>query len=371
MAKRIRRPDTPLSLRGVRRVWLLALAVLGVLVLGGLTLKHPLARWQTRRWLSRLQGVQSEFLDAHLSFFPLVYGVTHLKLSQPGRQTPEPVLYADEASVQLLWGPLLRGHLVARIQGRGVKVVLEQPTPGTAGRLPDLSPLIPVGVVLDRLEARKGEVLYVWVHQTGRPSMWFHDIEATLENVASRPQLQAGELALAATGIVQGRGRMSVVVRAQPYAMPLSFRGDASLDDFDVSQMNGLIESQKGVKLSPGVFSMRMSFVAQEGRLTGRVEPLLRGSKVFAKDASPGSVVTALLGSLSMVIAPQADGTTAAGDILVRDELVEPDRQLLPSMEKVVENGFLLGLQEGLRRAYSARSVDSAEKKPTELRTGK
>ena len=52
-------------------------------------------------------------------------------------------------------------------------------------------------------------------------------------------------------------------------------------------------------------------------------------------------------------------------------ELVEPDRQLLPSMEKVVENGFLLGLQEGLRRAYSARSVGSAEKKPTELHTGK
>jgi Domain of Unknown Function (DUF748) len=362
-------PDT--SRERPRRAWRVALAALGVLVLVCLVVGQPIARWQTRRWLSRLHGIQGDFLDARVSLFPLAYSVTHLKLSQPERQTPEPLLYAEELSMQLLWGQLLRGRLVTRVRGNGVKVVLEQPAPGAATRLPDLSSVFPLRVVLQRVDAKKGEVLYVWVHQKGQPTMWFHDIEATLENVASRPELQVQEMTLAATGIVQEVGRMSVVVQAKPYALPLSFRGEASLDGFDVSQMNALIDSQKGVKLSPGPFSMRMVFDSENGRLKGRVEPVLRDSHVVAQDASLGSAVTALLGSISMVIAPQADGTTASGTILVRDELTEPDRQLLPSMEKVVENGFLLGLQESLRRRYTVRPVDSAEKKPAELHTGK
>jgi hypothetical protein len=54
----------------------------------------------------------------------------------------------------------------------------------------------------------------------------------------------------------------------------------------------------------------------------------------------------------------------------MRDEPTEPKRQLLPSMEKVVENGFLLGLQESLRRVHAgAPSGDSqARRKRTELR---
>ena len=355
------------------RWWVLGLGAVSLLVVGALAAAQPVARWQTRRWMRGLRGIQGEFLDARLGFFPLVYGVTHLKLSQPGRQTPEPLLYADDISLQLLWGPLLRGHLVARVQARGVKVVLEQPTPGTPTRLPDLSTLVPLRILLDRVQAKQGEVLYVWVHQKYRPTMWFHDIEATLENVASRPQLQSAEMTLAATGIIQQRGRMSVVVQADPYAMPLSFRGQASLDGFDVSQMNTLIDSQKGLKLSPGVFSMRMTFESKAGRLNGRVEPLLQGSKVVAQDETPGSTVTAILGRISMVVAPQPDGTTASGAILVHDELIEPDRQLLPSMEKVVENGFLLGLQESLRRVYALSTGTSGHPadKPTELHTGK
>jgi hypothetical protein len=342
-------------------------------VVASLAAAQPLARWQTRRWLAGLHGVQGDFLDARLGFFPLTYGVTHLKLSQPDRQTKEPLLYAEDVSLQLLWSQLLRGRLVARVQARGVKVVLEQPKPGSSGRLPYLPALIPVKVLLDRVQAKQGEVLYVWVYQQGVPTMWFHDIEATLENVASVPNLASGPLTLAATGIVQRSGRMSVVVQADPYAEPLSFRGEASIDGFDPSQMNALIDSQKGVKLSPGTFSMRMRFdTHQDGMLSGRVEPHLRGSEVIA-DGNLKSGFTALFGRISMALSSEPDGTTASGAILVHDELTDPDRQLLPAMEKVVENGFLLGLQESLRRVYAGNPTGSGQgkKKPTELRTGK
>jgi len=347
-----------------------ALCLLGVATHVG---ANAFARWQTRVWLNRLHGTEGDFLEARLSFFPLLYSLRHLKISQPERQTKEPLLYADQLSLQLLWGPLLTGHLTARIHGSGVKVVLEQPAPGTPARLPDLAALVPVPILLERLDAKESEVLYVWLHQKGRPSMWFHGIEATLENIGSRPQLASGWMTLAASGIVQRGGRMSVVVQAEPFAEPFTFRGDATLEGFDVSQMNGLIDSQKGVKLSPGDFSLKMAFDCKKGRLEGQVEPQLRGSGLVADDANLGGALTAFFGRISMVIAPEPEGTTATGAILVRDELLEPNRQLLLSMEKVVENGFLLGLQESLRRLYAGKPQPSAQPrgKRTELQTGK
>src|SRR5277367_1043063 len=100
----------------VRLGVLVASGALCVLSVGTRLAANPIARWQTRAQLNRLHGTAGDFLDARLSFFPLVYTVTHLKLNQPERQTKEPLLYADQLSLRLLWGPLLTGHLTARIQ---------------------------------------------------------------------------------------------------------------------------------------------------------------------------------------------------------------------------------------------------------------
>ncbi len=353
-------------------IWLVAAAAFGVAVLGVHLAAHPVARWQTRRWVSQLHGIDGDFLDARLSFFPLTYEVTHLKLVQPERQTREPLFYAERVSLQLLWGKLVTGQLVARVDARGVKVVLEQPVPGEAMRLPELSTLIPMKIVLDRLQAKDGEVLYVWVHQKYRPTLWFHDIEATLENLGSRPKLTSGPMTLAAAGIVQRAGRMSVVVQADPFGLAPSFAGQARIEGFDVSQMNALIDSQNDVKLAPGLFSMKMSFESRDGKLTGQVDPRLETSEIIPHDASLGSAIKMLLGRLSMAISTPAEGTTASGAILIRDDLTGSDRQLLLTMEKVVENGFLLGLQEGLKRVYAGRPAPVEGKKPvpTNLKTG-
>ncbi len=365
-----RRLRWPLGKRSSR--WLVAAAAFGVAALGVHLAAHPVARWQTRRWINQLHGIEGDFLDARLSFFPLTYEVTHLKFNQPERQTREPVFYADRLSLQLLWGKLLTGQLVARVDARGVKVVLEQPAPGAALRLPELSTVIPVKIVLDRLQAKDGEVLYVWVHQKYRPTLWFHDIEATLENLGSRPKLTSGPMTLAASGIVQRKGRMSVVVQASAFALAPTFTGQARIEGFDVSQMNALIDSQNDVKLAPGLFSMRMSFDSTAGKLTGQVEPHLETSEIIPHDGSLGSALKMLLGRLSMAISTPSEGTTASGAILIRDDLTASDRQLLLTMEKVVENGFLLGLQEGLKRVYAGMPAPVAGKRPvpTDLKTG-
>jgi len=346
-----------------------SLALLVVVVAVSL---HPLARSRTRAALDGLEGAHGEFLDARLSLFPLRYTVTHLKIRNLETRVREPFFYAESVTVDLRWASLFRGRLVGSIDAHGVKMVLEQPKPGGKLRLPSLSDLVPVAAVLERLQLTKGEVLYAWVREQNQPILWFHDIEATLENLGSRPGLTEGPLVLNARGQFVRQGTMRVSVTAEPFATPLVFAGEAVAEDVDLSQMNPYIAATKGVKLTPGAFSMKMSFASKNGRLTGTVDPHLTGTEIQSADEDLGSKLTALLGKISLTVSGQTEGTRPSGRIAVSDDFRDPSLQLVPVLEKTIENGFLLGMQESLKRAYAGppgKQPDQAKPEATPLKT--
>jgi len=55
----------------------------------------------------------------------------------------------------------------------------------------------------------------------------------------------------------------------------------------------------------------------------------------------------------------------------VSDDLTDPKLQLAPRLEKVIENGFVLGLQEALKRTYSGKTEASSDQHPTPLKAQK
>jgi hypothetical protein len=57
--------------------------------------------------------------------------------------------------------------------------------------------------------------------------------------------------------------------------------------------------------------------------------------------------------------------------IEVSDDLTDPKLQLGPRLEKVIENGFVLGLQETLKRSYSGKTEASSNPAPTPLKAQK
>jgi hypothetical protein len=208
------------------------------------------------------------------------------------------------------------------------------------------------------------------VHEPGWPTLWVHHLEATLENVASRPGLVRGPMTLIASATAQRIGRMWVALTADEFTTPLSFSGEAGLDGFDPSEMNALSGVKRGVKLSPGSYSMRMTFRCKQGRLSGMVEPHLTSSHVESKDEAVGSKLKALFGKISLTVSQPAPGTDPSGKIAVTDDLTDPTLQLGPVLEKVVENGFLLGLEEAVKRHYAGppeETADQANPAPTPL----
>jgi hypothetical protein len=348
--------------------WIAALVFALVLIIAAFSLQ-PFARSQTRKLLDRLKGVKADFRDVHVSIFPLRYRITHLKIREEKPKTKEPAFYADEIAVTLRWSRLLTGHLAGTVAGQNAKVVLHQPPEGSQMRLPPIEEVVPFPAVLEQARVDGSEVLYVWVREKNQPSMWFHDIVATLENVGSRPDLVKGPMVLSAKGKLQRSGTMTVYVTADPYATPLSFAGKANVSHFDPAEMNGLIASTKGVKLTPGRFDMQMSFECRKGRLRGWVEPRLSGTEVTS-DGDVGSALKAFFGNISMSVASPADGTDASGRIAFEDNLTDPKRQLWPTLEKVVENALLIALQESIKRNVSPgekRGEASSNKEPTKL----
>ena len=352
------------------RVGLVVLGALALVLLVVALALPSLARRKTREALDGLDGARGEFQDVQVTLFPLRYTVTRLKITQNEAVVKQPFFYAERLEVTLRAASLLRGVLRGAVEADRVKVVLEQPKPGGDGRMPPLSKVIPMKAVVERLQLHGSELLYVWVREKGRPSLWAHGIEATLENLASRPGLTQGTMDLVARGTIDAKGAARVTVSAQPHAERLTFSATAGIDGFDPSQMNAYLSATKDVSLSPGVYSTRMQFRCEAGRLTGVVRPELRGSGLQSS-GDAGSALKALFGKVAMSFAGPADGTRPSGAIAVTDDLTDPKLQLAPRLEKVIENGFILGLQEALTRNYHGPPGDDAKPEPTPLKARK
>ena len=214
-----------------------------------------------------------------VTLFPLRYTVTRLKITPNEAVLKQPFFYAERSRSRCAPGASSAACSAGTVEGDRVKLVLEQPKPGGDGRMPSLAKLIPMKAVAERLQLHDSEVLYAWVREKGRPSLWSHGIEATLENLGSRPGLAEGPMELAAAGTIAAKGKARVTVSARPHAERLTFSATASLDGFDPAQMNAYLSATKGVTLTSGVFATRMQFRCEAGRLEGVVRPRAAGQR--------------------------------------------------------------------------------------------
>jgi hypothetical protein len=200
--------------------------------------------------------------------------------------------------------------------------------------------------------------------------VWAHRIEATIENLGSRPGLVDGPMVVAARGLVGGKGTVWFTVTADPWAERLTFAGSAGAEGFDPSQLNAYMGTKENIALTPGSYSMRMSFRAVDGKLTGTIDPQLIGTELRSS-GDPGSALKVFFGKIALGLSGPTEGTRPSGAIAVRDDLTDPKLQLAPRLEKVIENGFSLGLQESLKRHYKGKTEASDDQKPTPLKAQK
>ncbi|WP_242394250.1 DUF748 domain-containing protein [Anaeromyxobacter oryzisoli] len=359
-------------MRRLAKVVAIALGAIAVLLIALNFALTPLVGWYLRRTLAGLEGMRGSFSGVNVKLRGLSCEIHDLRIEKTtAGGAALPYIAADRVEVGLYGRQLLRGHVVAAVEldrprlnlllapEREDKRASQTPreVPKIGRRLERLAPFR-----LDRVEVRRGEILWIDAREKERPRVRVHGIEATLENFATRPALAQHEpTVLAARATVQRSGKMTVFATADPLAKSLTFAGEGKLQGLQVAELSGLIGAKSGVKPEKGELEVAVAFKALDGRLDGGVRPVLKGAELKAAKPGIGNALKALVGNAALdIFADETRGRDAvATTIPIQGTVTGPQIQAVPTIVGILRNAFV----RGLTASFSALPPPKAKKK--------
>ena len=193
------------------------------------------------------------------------------------------------------------------------------------------------------------QVILVDEHHEGE-RLWIHDLELTLENMATRKKLMKGlPLLVTARGKIQKTGELTVYLTMDPFDKGLTFAGSAELRHMALADLHQFT-TIKGLTLPEGSLDMFASVTCKRGMLTGGVKPILKNVKVAAADDKLGDKIKAVLADVAVkILSDRVPGRNAVAAIIpIHGDLKQPNVQLVPTILAVLRNAFVEGLSSSL-----------------------
>jgi hypothetical protein len=345
-----------LALLRPRRWWHWTLLALGVLCVAVAVLRQPLTRYETRKALHSIPGWEGDAGDAHLSFFPLVYSISRVHLVPEDRSLP--ILYIERMDSGVYWGDLLRGRLNAWSKLEHVKMtffIIPIVIPDIAAILRQVMP-----VAIERMQLKDGEITVALRHSrsddpekpegTG-PQLWFHDIEATVEGLATRPELEHHASTLALRAVMASSGTLAAFVTVDllsPEA--ITFSGQLQLTGLNLADMDSVLKPA-GITIR-GTFDLLARFGCKQGMLVGALQPVLKNGEVDALGPDVGKNLMAALADTGVVLlSDRVPGRNAVSTIIpIHGNLNKPKLDVWTAISGVLRNAFVVGLRETLQQ---------------------
>ncbi len=335
----------------------IVVAAIVVVVAAGLIALQPLARWETRRVLGQLQGMEGRFDAVQVTVRDLSYEIRGLRVDKvgPGGER-HPFFQVAEARAGLYFRELLHGHVVAAVELSRPRITLvesnrpaERRTPQEAGATArEVQRLFPLRV--DRLQVKDGEVVWIEAREPEKPVLRLRGVQATLENFATRAALARGEpTVLAMSGTLQSTGRVQVFATADPLAKALTFAGQASVRQLALRDVGSLIESKTDVAPTRGTIDVFARFVARDGSLSGGIRPMVHGVDVKAGKKGIVPKIKEWLSDVAIDIFKNKKTDTVATTIPIEGTVNDPNLQLVPTILGVVRNAFVRGVSDSLQ----------------------
>ena len=373
---------------GHRKRWLLLIpGVILALVVLVLVFLNTIVTYATQKGLNRLAGASGTFKALHVTIIHPGYDIYGLKVQQmPVAAHPEPIFFADRLEMRWSWRQIIRGHLVRRVKIWKARIVIPM-RPGDESK-PSQPPLeiaktlesVP-SAGLERLEMVDSQVILVDEMHHGE-RIWVHQLELTLENMASRKKLMNGlPLLVTIRAHLQKTGEVTAFLTMDPFDKGLTFAGSVELRHLALADLHQFT-SIKGLTLPEGSIDMFASITCKRGELTGGVKPILKNVKVAAADDKLGDKIKAALADIAVkILSDRVPGRNAVATIIpIHGDLKKPNVQLVPTVLAVLRNAFVEGLSSSLtnvpppvggggilhqaRQALSKKSKQPVEAKP-------
>lgn len=339
-----------------RRWWHWTLLAIGVVCLGVAVVRQPLTRYETRKALGSIPGWDADAGDAHISFFPLVYSISRVHLVPADRTLP--ILYIERMDSGVFWGDLLRGRLNAWSKLEHVKMtffLIPIVIPDIAAILRKVMP-----IAIERMQLKDGEITVALRHSRSDepqkpegdgPQLWFHDIEATVEGLATRPELEHQATTLALRATMASSGRVSAFVTVDLLSPDaITFSGQLELLGLNLADMDSVLASTD-LKIR-GTFDLLARFGCKQGALTGGLQPVLKNGEVDTLSPDFGKNLMAGLADTGVVLlSDRVPGRNAVSTIIpIHGNLNKPKLDVWTAIAGVWRNAFIIGLRETLQQ---------------------
>ncbi|MCA1827018.1 MAG: DUF748 domain-containing protein [Myxococcales bacterium] len=354
------------------RKLLITLAIIaGVLIAGRIAL-NPFVAHHTQQVLDSLKGYRGSFEDVAVSLYKLSYTIDGLKLVQvptpPGASEKRPFFYAKRIEIGLHWRDLIHKHeLVGSAELDGPKLnLIAGPSksksqtkiadPELGEKIKHLSPL-----AVERIELKRAEVAFTDDTSHGSPSIWVHDLDATLENVATRVGLSHGEpTTLAASGTLQKTGQVSVFLTADPLAKKLGFSGRAAVEHLALKDVGNFLVKKAALAPQKGSIDLFAEFDAHDGVIAGGVKPILKDVEVKPAKGGFMPALKAWIADAALhVFSDRVPGRNATAAVIPMEGTINgPKPQLWPTIWGVLRNAFVAGLESGFARLPAGKPAE-------------
>jgi hypothetical protein len=337
--------------------------VLLVVFVGARLLVDPLATWATRRALDNLPGFRGTFDRVHVSVVPLRYRISKLKIFElPLRKGKAPILYARYVEAGMQWRDLLRGELaaVARVEDAKATILLQEEVTPKDIVAEKIKQKIPPPLRIDealrklfpfrinRLEVMDSEALVIDTESKGRPRLWVHDIEATVENFATRDKLTRGKpTTVAMRGKLQRSGDLTAYVSADLLANRITFAGQARIANLQLAELHEwVVAKSKDLSIPKGQFEAFTSFECENGQIKGGVKPILTNVDVEAQNGGLGAKLKEALADATVkLVSDRVPGREAVATLIpFEGSIQKPQVQPWPAIIATIRNSFVEGL---------------------------
>lgn len=339
-----------------RKRWLLLIpGVLVTLIILIIVFLNPIVTYATQKGLDRIKGATGTFKSLTVTIIHPGYDLYGLKVTEmPATAKKEPLFYADKIEMRWSWREIIHGKLVRRV--KIWKARIQVPMREGNGSKPSQPPLeiartlesVP-SAGLERFEMVDSQVILVdETHDNQR--LWIHNLQFTLENMATRKKLMNGlPLLVTIRTKVQNTGELTAFLTMDPFDKGLTFAGSVELKHLSLADLHQFT-TIKGLTIPEGSIDMFASITCKRGELTGGIKPILKNVKVKSADNKLGDKIKALLADVAVkIFSDRVPGRNAVAAIIpIHGDLKKPDVQLVPTILAVLRNAFVEGLSSSL-----------------------
>lgn len=197
------------------------------------------------------------------------------------------------------------------------------------------------------LDVYSGQLLIAELGQEGKPELWLHDLEVSLENVGTRRRFQDNEpVLLTVRGRVQRSGELVAFITVDPWGQGLDFAGRVEITGLRTEELYRFIKPATGVRAPEGTIDLYIAFVSEGGRIRGGIKPVVKNLELRST-GSAWSCFKAKTGDAFLSLFGRGAKDRLATVVPIEGQLRGPSVEVWPTIFGILYDSFIHGIAAG------------------------